>query len=80
MVFSILSKLAVLSLIYFTSVSCRASYRDIVLRTHNNYRYRHGVRPLSWDWLLAEHAQGLANQCQFKHSRVSCVELKKEKE
>ncbi|KAI8095937.1 CAP domain-containing protein [Thamnidium elegans] len=69
MVFSIFSKLALISLVYFTSVSCRVSYRDIVLRTHNDYRYRHGVRPLSWDWSLAEHAQGWANRCQFKHSK-----------
>jgi pathogenesis-related protein 1 len=39
-----------------------------VLNAHNNYRRRHGVHDVKWDWGIQSSAQSWANNCKFQHS------------
>jgi len=38
------------------------------LKAHNDFRAKHGARPLTWDNTLSQKAQSWANRCVFKHS------------
>jgi hypothetical protein len=69
----ILSIETVLALLLLSgSTLCESNgFKKVILDTHNKYRDRHDAYPLKWDSELADHAQGWADRCQFRHSTVS---------
>jgi hypothetical protein len=72
MLFAFIIALIVLYNGYFVSARSRDSFfQRVVIDTHNKYRYKHDVSPLTWDWELANHAQRWSNRCEYEHSDVS---------
>jgi hypothetical protein len=47
----------------------------IALYRHNQYRLKHRVPPLKWNYQLAMHAQYWAEQCYLGHSSVAFLEF-----
>lgn len=71
MLYSVALTILLLSTLICSSSAISSGFQSVALDTHNEYRGRHGANPLKWDWELAEHAQGWADRCQFRHSTVS---------